>query len=407
MRHMKIVLSAAVLSVALLGYAMPAAAQGCILLRQTAPAFGTVGYPDQEVGVWSLAFTGRSSTADHHYNGTTYQAQRQLLNTYVVNQQNSITMTVSYQAKARLSLNVGVPFVQASWGIPSPQSAGEAARANENTRGLGDITSLARFGVLSRAEIHSWNIMVGGGLKFPTGHNNSSDVFPASNGTANLARYTDISTQPGDGGWGIISDVQGFKEIKRVMLYASGTYLMSPKDTGAPVRGTLVTTDTSTLTSLSSYNTVSDQFVVRAGGQAALFHGVGVSMSWRVEGVPRYDVIGRSDGFRRPGREMYWEPGITWTAGRHTISFNLPVGYYFNRTANPYTGNSGDSTFPKYVAIATYSARLGKGAHMIDHNGPSDVPHPSTVPSAPRPGNDQAQNDAQATAQPADQQQQQ
>jgi hypothetical protein len=406
MRNLKLVLSAAVVTAALIGTAAPAAAQGCILLRQTAPAFGTAGSPDQEVGTWNLTFTGRSSTANHHYNGTVYQAQRQALDTYVVNQQNSVTMTVSYQLRPRVSLNVGVPFVQAAWGIPSPQSSGESARANENTRGLGDITSLARFAILSPTSIHSWNIMVGSGLKFPTGHNNSTDVFPASSGTTNVERYTDISTQPGDGGWGIVADVQGFKAIKNVMLFGSGTYLLNPKDTGAPTRGTVASTDISTLTSLSNFNTVSDQFVVRAGGQASLFHGIGVSMAWRVEGVPRYDLIGRSDGFRRPGREMYWEPGLTWTVGRQTISFNLPVGYYFNRTANPYTGNAGDSTFPKYVAIATYSTRLGKSGHMVDHNGPTDVPSPSGVPAGARPGNDQAQNGDQAASQPAAQQQQ-
>jgi hypothetical protein len=38
---------------------------------------------------------------------------------------------------------------------------------------------------------------------------------------------------------------------------------------------------------------------------------------------------------------------------------NIPVGYYFNRMPNPYTGAAGDATFPKVVAIATYSFRFG------------------------------------------------
>ena len=33
-------------------------AQGCILLRQTSPMFGTTGALDQEVGTWTITFTG-------------------------------------------------------------------------------------------------------------------------------------------------------------------------------------------------------------------------------------------------------------------------------------------------------------------------------------------------------------
>ena len=73
---------------------------------------------------------------------------------------------------------------------------------------------------------------------------------------------------------------------------------------------------------------------------------------------------------------MYWEPGVTVTQGRHSMSFNFPVGYYFNRFPNPYTGNPGDSTFPEYVSIATYSVRLGgkSNAHSAPMPATSDQP---------------------------------
>jgi len=110
-------------------------AQGCVLLRQTSPMFGTAGPPDEEVGTWNVTFTARSSTADTHYSGTVRQIQREQQGTFVVNRQHSMTMTIGYQMSPRVSLNVGVPFVEASWGIPSPRTGGEAARANENARG--------------------------------------------------------------------------------------------------------------------------------------------------------------------------------------------------------------------------------------------------------------------------------
>jgi hypothetical protein len=131
-------------------------------------------------------------------------------------------------------------------------------------------------------------------------------------------------------------------------------------------------------------NTVSDQFVFRAGTSMGISRHVAASIAWRMEGVPRYDLFGRSDGFRRPGVEMYWEPGVTVTSGAHAVSFNIPVGYYFNRFRNPYTGTPGDSTFPQVVAIGTYSMRIGstskRGREVTDQPADGLLPFPPGPP---------------------------
>jgi hypothetical protein len=354
MRTWRIVLSAFVAVAGQLAIASPAHAQGCILLRQTSPLFGAT--PQSEVGAWTLTLTGRSSKADIHYNGTVRQRQRETEGTYVVNRQNSLTATLAYQLSPRISFNVGIPYVEASWGIPSPRSGGPAARANENAHGLGDITTLARVALFNpMTTLRTWNLLVGGGVKLPTGNNEATDVYPDGNGNNNAERYVDISVHPGDGGWGAILDLTGYKAMGRVTAFGSSTWLASPSDTGTASRGNLVVNLTP-----SNINTVSDQFVFRAGTTVAINRYISASIAWRMEGVPRYDMFGASHGFRRPGVEMYWEPGVTITAGRHAVSFNLPVGYYYNRFRNPYTGNPGDSTFPEYVSIATYSMQLRK-----------------------------------------------
>jgi hypothetical protein len=369
------VLAATLVASILPGLAREAAAQGCILLRQTAPMFGTTDSLGNEAGTWNLTFTGRNSTADHHYNGTVYQVQRQTEQTYVVNRQNSMTATVSYQLTNRVSLNAGIPFVEASWGIPSPRAGGPATRANENARGIGDITTLARFAVVNPASGRSWNLMIGGGVKLPTGDSGATDVFPDGQGLNNLERHVDISVNPGDGGWGVILDLQGYKQLGRFTTFGSGTWLANPRDTAAPTRGTLATV------TATNFNTVSDQFLFRTGTAIALTEHVSASIAWRMEGVPRYDVLGDSHGFRRPGVEMYWEPGVTFMSGRHVVSFNFPVGYYFNRFTNPYTKSPGDSTFPEYVNIATYSMRFGGAkSHTLRVPPASDQPPAGRFP---------------------------
>ena len=368
MRILRLTLAGALVVTAHIVSASPSLAQGCILLRQTSPMFGTTS-PNQEVGTWNLTFTARNSTADKHYNGTVRQIQRELEQTYVVNRQNSLTATISYQFSPRLSLNAGIPYIESSWGIPSPRSGGPEARANENSHGLGDITTLARFSLFNPASARSWNLQIGGGVKFPTGNRNATDVFPDGNGNNNLERYVDISVQPGDGGWGLILDLQGFKSMGRFMAFGSGTWLANPRDTGTASRGNLITN-----TSPSNVNTVSDQFVFRAGTSVTIIRQLAATIAWRMEGVPRYDLMGASHGFRRPGVTMYWEPGITvMSANGHSVSFNMPIGYYYNRFRNPYTGNPGDSTFPEYVAIATYSMPLRRPMkHQIQTAPPAD-----------------------------------
>jgi hypothetical protein len=381
MRLHSSILGAALAASFMSGAASEAWAQGCILLRQTSPMFGTTDSLGNEAGTWNVTFAGRSSTADRHYNGTIYQAQRQTEQTYVVNRQNSLTATISYQLTPRVSLNAGVPFVEASWGIPSPRTGGPEARANENANGLGDITSLARFSIIDPAAGRNWNVLVGGGVKFPTGDYQATDVFPDNQGLNNLERHVDISVNPGDGGWGVIMDLMGYKMMGRVTAFGSGTWLANPRDTGAASRGNLVTAAAPT-----NINTVSDQFLFRAGTTVALTEHIAASIAWRMEGVPRYDAIGDSHGFRRPGVELYWEPGLTFMTGRHSVSFNLPVGYYYNRFRNPYTGTPGDSTFPEYVSIATYSMRFGgsKGHSIRVPAATDQPPAPGLPPGAGR-----------------------
>ena len=358
-------------------------AQGCILLRQTSPMFGTTGAVDQEVGTWTITVTGRSSIADKHYRGEIRQMERTTEQTYVVNRQNSMTTTIGYQFSPRFNLTAGIPFIEAAWGIPSPRAGGPEARANENARGIGDVTTLARLAMFNPStSTRSWNVIVGGGVKLPTGNNEATDLFPDGNGNNNAERYVDISVHPGDGGWGVIMDFQGYKQIGRVTTFGGGTWLANPRDTGTASRGNLVTASTP-----SNVNTVSDQFVFRGGAAVPITSHITASLAWRAEGVPRYDLLGESNGFRRPGVEMYWEPGVTVTHGRHSVSFNLPVGYYFNRWSNPNTGSAGDSTFPEYVSIATYSIRVGgkSSAHTMPRPA-SDQPSAPRTPEVVRPG---------------------
>jgi len=319
--------------------------------------------PYSPAGETQVNVSTRNLRSSDHYNGTVEQVARQTADTYVVNLQHMVDVSLSHNFSDRFSMNVGVPFISSSWGIPMPLAGGRAARVDQVGRGLGDISMSGRAWVLPTDRFTSGNIALGVGVKMPTGNSNVKTTYPNIAGTNPQLKPVDQSVQPGDGGWGLTMDLSGFKRIPYATLFGSASYLANPRNRnettaiGYNISAAAVPPINPDGT---SYNSVPDQFMARLGGAVPIGGtGLACSLAWRVEGVPRYDVIGESRGFRRPGVEMFIEPGVSYAKGSHVYSVQVPIGYYRNRFPNPYTGNRGDATFPKYIVLASYGYRFG------------------------------------------------
>ena len=251
-------------------------------------------------------------------------------------------------------------------------------------RGIGDISLSSRAWIFNPLTHPDWNVSAGGGLKVPTGNSRYQDTFKGRLDGVEALRYVDQSVQPGDGGWGLIMEGQAFWRVKRTFLFASGSYLANPRDTNETPSIIVVLglpTDTGQYAGLG-VNSVPDQYLARVGGSVHLGKGFSASLSWRVEGLRRYDLFGDSHGWRRPGREMFIEPGLSYSQGPHTVSFNVPFGYYYNRLPNPYTGNAGDATFPRQIFLSSYSIRFGRGTRAPSR--PPALRHRCRRPHLPR-----------------------
>jgi hypothetical protein len=367
--------AAAFAAIALLGTGVTqAAAQGCILIRESAPVIGSPSTAYLRPGEWDVDLSMRDSTADRHYSGDVFQAQRTALGTNVINKQKQTIVSLNYAFTMRLSGSISVPFVVASWSIPSPVAPTPGPRATQHGKGIGDISAIGRYWLFDPLKHASRNISLGAGVKMPTGNAANTDTFVDITGANAADKAVDQSVQPGDGGWGTQLEAQGFTRLGRAFLFGSGNYLINPRNmNGTPSILVGIGRPSATLP-LRNQNSVPDQFVVRAGAGVPLWKGIGASFSVRVEGVPRYDLIGRSDGFRRPGREVFLEPGITYSRGKSSIQFNLPRGVYRYRAPDPYTGASGDATFPDWVMLGTYSYRFGTVKHVAMPKTPITQP---------------------------------
>jgi hypothetical protein len=361
---MKRAIFSLVAAAAVLFAGQPAYAQGCVLIREAAPVIGSLASTYLRPGEWQLDVAFRDSTADKHYSLDVEQVQRQQLGTNVINTQKQTLFYLSHAVTDRVSFSVAVPVVVATWGIPRPLTP-PGARATEHGQGLGDISAVGRYWVFDPAKHSDRNLSVGLGFKAPSGNQNQYDVYNDNNGLNPTSKPIDQSIEPGDGGWGAQLEVQGFSRVGRTFVFGSINYLANPKDVNDAPSGRAAAGFQ------RDFNSVPDQYVMRVGVGAPVWRNLGASVAFRVEGVPRYDAIGRSDGFRRPGQERYVEPALTYTVGRSTLQFNLPIGVYRYRGPDPYTGANGDATFPDYVALASYSYRFGSVKHQATPTMPA------------------------------------
>jgi len=346
--------------------------------------FGANASPYSQPGEWQISVSARNLVSNDHYSGTVEQVERQRLENYVTNTQNLYDIAVTRVLTRRVSVSLGVPFVNSTWALRDPAYPLPAPRREipQNGQGIGDISAGARAWVFNPGTHPDWNVSAGAGVKFPTGNSRYQDRFIGRIDRIEALRYVDQSVQPGDGGWGLILEGQAFWRVKKAFLFASGSFLGNPKDTNDTPSIIVVLglpTNTGQFAGLD-VNSVPDQYLVRAGGSMHVWKGFSASLAWRMEGLSRYDLFGDSHGWRRPGTAMFVEPGVSYTTGRHTVTFNVPIGYYYNRHPNPYTGNSGDATFPKHIFLTSYSVGLG-GRRA----GPpaTDQPNTPQVPSQP------------------------
>ena len=334
-----------------------------MLIRNNAPVFGANASPYMKPGEWQLNLSSRNLVSNDHYNGTVEQVQRQELQNYVENRQNLFDIGLTRVFTKRVSVSLGVPFINSSWASRDPAYPFPQARREvpQHGRGIGDISVTSRAWIFDPNTHNDWNVSAGGGIKFPTGTARAQDVFKGRTDGVEALRYVDQSVQPGDGGWGVMFEGQAFWRIKRVFLFGSGSYLANPKDqndTPSIIAILGLPTNVGQFKGLG-VNSVPDQYLTRIGGTVRVWKGFSATLSWRMEGLKRYDLFGASHGWRRPGTEMFIEPGIAWANGPHMVTFNVPMGYYYNRRANPYTGIAGDATFPRQIFLTSYSLRLG------------------------------------------------
>jgi hypothetical protein len=336
-----------------------------VAARLGTPVLGVQGGGYPAAGTWVLSFGWRNQTSDKHYVGDVYQPQRIEEGSEVINHINLADITVRYQATKRTELSMGAPYFMGtrSQALRNSQQV-LIERYKTQARGLGDVFFTARRWMLDPDKHGGGNVLLGLGVKIPTGENNVVDNFrvfsptPAPNGSvSNVLRTVDQSIQPGDGGFGVLADMSAFKSLAngKASLYLSAAYLSNPQG----------------LSGVRTYRSapgeevmsIADQYSVRGGISVAVpkITNLSFSAGVRWEGVPVRDLIGPSEGFRRPGYAVDIEPSLMYVHGKSAFSLGVPFAIYRNRlvsVADEANGTHGDAAFADYLILVGYSRRF-------------------------------------------------
>jgi len=314
---------------------------------------GALGDVYLRPGQWQLMLSSRSQRADQFYSGS----ERSAPEGAVVRRDYAAEVAATYALSGQGNLTLGIPITSQSLNRRAPFPSGPYDE--QQSRGIGDFTLVTRYWLQNRFKSATGNVSVGLGLKFPTGNDSAVDQYRNSQGQDPQVKPVSGSLQPGQGGYGAILDLQAFRDLGGVTLFASGYYLINPRNTTNTYSLAVGLNGVDNTPANARYNSVPDLYVARVGLAAPFrpLKGVSMSLAGRMEGSPRRDLVGKSDGWRLAGYGVFVEPGLSYSNGPDTWAFNLPLRVHQYHLAAPGVVRE---TFADEVFLFSYSTRMGK-----------------------------------------------
>lgn len=325
-----------------------ASGQGCMPVRFTSPALGGQRASFLQPHEWQLGVSVRRVATNRFFVGTQEDETKAPLGQPLNLRLNSLDLSLTYATSERFSLTLTAPLAYSTVENTQP----DLLRHQVSTGGVGDINLMSHLWLSTPTRHPNGNVLVGLGLKAPTGSNHETGAFHDSLGNVSQTPLTQ-TVQLGDGGWAVLLEGQAFRQIfPRTSIYFSGSYSVSLRE------------HTDVLRSPGVLYAVPDLYSARLGLAYGLMAepGLSVSLGGRIDGTPvRNLVTGKSDFFRSAGYTLFLDPGLSLQRGPSQFTLSVPVRVHHNylsmqlSTGQTRTGMGGVSD---YVIYASYSRRF-------------------------------------------------
>lgn len=272
---------------------------------------------------------------------------------------HTVTLGLTYALSDRVRVSLAAPFQTGRISFIEEDGLRHAERITD----LGDVSITGGAWLFNPRNGPRGNVMLGLGLKAPTGSHRDSVEFFTKTGPAR--RVADPSIQPGDGGWGIILQMQGFQQLApRALGYVSASYLLNPRVQTEATIGRPIGLPGDPAAGTPYHLSVPDAYSLRTGVSYAVAPqwGLSASLGGRLDGVPVEDAVNGGDAnFRRPGYSVFVDPGVDLTLGSSTFTLNVPVRAYADRRANLYdrvVNVQGGGNLARWQLLAGYTYRF-------------------------------------------------
>lgn len=326
-------------------------AQGCEPIRFTTPvSLGGEGQAYQPSREWQLTIAYRRLVSNEWFVGTEESSSLAPGGTAPIFRIHTVVGGATYAFSDRFRLGLSVPFSTGSFTRVWP----DGRRHEQTATGIGDVTVLGETWVLAPRTHQRGNVSLGLGVKMPTGSHTVRDKFYAASGAIDYP--ADQTIQPGDGGWAVILEAQGFRQLTdRLFGYGFGSYMASPKSQS----------DVRTIPTTGPYWSVPDVYSARLGAAFSVLpdQGLSVSLGARADGIPVHDLLGSGDQTtaKRSAFILYADPGVSFTRGPGTFTASVPYRTYVNRQKSVLeqrTNGLNAGGFAKYLVFLSYAHRL-------------------------------------------------
>ena len=332
-------------------------AQGCIAIRSGC-GVNIGGGSLSPKGSWQVGTNLRYFHSYKHFRGKHEETNRVQEGTEVINDSYFLDLSFLYALSDRLSVNMVIPFVyherssMYEHGGNPPNGLGD--RHKTYAQGLGDVRVGVNYWMLD-PEQNTTNFSLGMALKVPSGNYKATSSFynQGDNRDQTIESGVDQSIQPGDGGYGLAIESQGFHVLSESFLLSGNLYyLINPREQYS-IENRGRTRDYS----------VADQYAGRLGVfYLTKLHGFGLYGGLRFEGIPSSDLFGGDEGFRRPGYIVSMEPGVSYNINNFSLNVTVPVAIERARTQNfddKIDGDNGDAAFADYLLNFGLTWRFG------------------------------------------------
>ena len=238
---------------------------------------------------------------------------------------DTLNMQGAYGLTRRINLTADVPYLL--WSYWSNVVAG--TRYYQHVHGFGDAVVGGRVWLLNPEKNPKQNLGFSLGLRLPTGESNYLVPYPDSKGNNITDRPVYPAVQPGSGALGLRLSAQGFRSFRHFSVYGSGLYLFSLKAQNDTVAfGAAVNPAGPQATAANvRYLSTPDSYQFNGGVSAPIPHlkGLSLSVGSQIAGVPVYNVLTSTSGYRQPGYLVSLSPGMAWDAGYATYYLSVPL----------------------------------------------------------------------------------